>query len=113
MLYRITLLDLILSNGGRGEEKNTYAAGTAQMASIHNNAWLICNPGATVGVNTFLQIYTPVFYRLNHFFLYSLFSTTMDQGFYLAGMMLCESHSTPSNDTKSKLPNSGLGTRVK
>lgn len=40
-------------------------------------------------------------------------STTMDQGFYLASLKLCESHSTPSNHTKSKLPNSGLSTSMK
>lgn len=62
-----------------------------------------------LGVNDFTCLFSvdPIIFSLLISF------ATMDQGFYLASMKLCDSHPTLSNDTKSKLPNSGLGIRVK
>lgn len=76
------------------------------MLTNPNNPWLAGNPLSMPGINVFLQILRSCFLEMPLFSLYSLSSTTMGEGFYCSTLKLCESQSTPSNDTKSKLSNS-------
>lgn len=115
MPYRITRLDLTLLHEGKGGEKNPHAAGAIEMATIYHTHTHTVNLESSGHMRNkcISSDFTLPFPTDPTIFSLLMSYTTMNQGICWAGIKLMWIPSNSIYDTKSKLPNSSLGTRVK